>query len=65
LFSCIWVWLYAGSGLALKIFRRAGGIIEWLTLKLDIENKPLQSIGLVAGAALTCTYWIASLIARL
>jgi hypothetical protein len=39
-FSCIWVWLYAGSGFALKMLRRAGGIIEWLALKLDIENKP-------------------------
>jgi hypothetical protein len=56
-FASIWLWLYAGSGLILKAARRFDIGFEWFNRKFDIEKKPLQSIGLVAGALVAFTYW--------
>ena len=49
-FTSIWLWLYAGSGFLLKASRRFDIGFQWFNRKFDIEKKPLQSIGLVAGA---------------
>ena len=43
-------WLYAGSGFLLKAARRFDIGFEWFNRHFDIEKKPLQPIGLVAGA---------------
>ena len=53
----IWLWLYAGSGFLLKAARRFDIGFEWFNRKVDIEKKPLQSIGLVAGALVAVGYW--------
>jgi hypothetical protein len=49
-FKSIWLWLYAGSGFLLKAARRVDIGFDWFNRHFDIEKKPLQSIGLVAGA---------------
>lgn len=49
-FTSIWLWLYAGSGFLLKAARRFDIGFDWFNRHFDIEKKPLQSIGLVAGA---------------
>jgi hypothetical protein len=53
-FTSVWLWLYAGSGFFLRAARR-----------FDIEKKPLQSIGLVAGALVAMGYWAAIIVHRL
>jgi len=56
-FGSTWFLLYAGSGFILKGARRFDIGFEWFNRKFDIEKKPLQSIGLVAGALTALTYW--------
>jgi hypothetical protein len=56
-FTSIWLWLYAGSGFLLKTARRFDIGFAWFNRRFDIEKKPLQSIGLVAGAIVAVVYW--------
>jgi hypothetical protein len=63
-FTSIWLWLYAGSGFILKAARRFDLGFEWFNQKFDIEKKPLQSIGLVAGALVAIVYWAAVIVIR-
>jgi|SRR5579871_64575 len=55
--ACIWLWLYAWAGFLLKAARRFDIGFDWFNRKFDIEKKPLQSIGLVAGALVAGVYW--------
>ncbi len=50
------------GGLLLKAARRFDIGFDWFNRKFDIEKKPLQSIGLVAGALVALAYWTAALI---
>jgi hypothetical protein len=36
----------------------------WFNRKFDIEKKPLQSIGLVAGALVAVVYWAAVIVSK-
>jgi hypothetical protein len=63
-FTSIWLWLYAGSGFLLKAARRFDLGFDWFNRKFDIEKKPLQSIGLVAGALVAVVYWAAVIVGR-
>lgn len=56
-FTSVWLWLYAGSGFVLKAARRFDIGFDWFNRKFDIEKKPLQSIGLVAGVLVAVVYW--------
>jgi hypothetical protein len=64
LFTSIWLWLYVGSGFLLKAARRFDLGFDWFNRKFDIEKKPLQSIGLVAGALVALVYWAAVIVSR-
>jgi hypothetical protein len=63
-FTIIWLWLYAGSGFLLKAARRFDIGFDWFNRKFDIEKKPLQSIGLVAGSLVALMYWTFAIIHR-
>ena len=63
-FPSIWVWLYAGSGFLLKAARRFDIGFEWFNRKFDIEKKPLQSIGLIAGALVAVVYLVAVIVSK-
>jgi len=63
-FSSLFLWLYAGSGFLLKAARRFDIGFDWFNRKFDIEKKPLQSIGLVAGALVAVVYWAAVVVSR-
>jgi len=65
IFTSIWLWLYAGSGFLLKFARRFDIGFDWFNRKFDIEKKPLQSIGLVAGALLALVYWAVVIVSRI
>jgi len=62
--SCGWLWLYAGSGFLLKAARKFDIGFEWFNRHFDIEKKPLQSIGLVAGALVAVVYWAVVIVGR-
>jgi hypothetical protein len=64
LFGITWFGLYAASGFLLKAARRFDVGFEWFNRKFDIEKKPLQSIGLVAGALVAVVYWAAVSLSR-
>jgi hypothetical protein len=63
-FTSIWLWLYAGSGFLLKAARRFDIGFDWFNRRFDIEKKPLQSIGLVAGALVAVVYWATVIVRR-
>lgn len=63
-FTLTWLWLYAGSGFLLKAARKFDIGFDWFNRKFDIEKKPLQSIGLVAGALVAVVYWAAVIVSR-
>lgn len=56
-FTTIWLWLYVGAGFLLRAARRFDIGFQWFNRHADIEKKPLQSIGLVAGALVALIYW--------
>lgn len=56
--TSIWLWLYAGSGLILKAARRFDIGFGWFNRRFDIEKKPLQCVGLVAGAIVALAYLV-------
>jgi hypothetical protein len=58
LFTTVWVTLYGLSGLLLRFTKRIGPWLGWFNRCFDIERKPLQSIGLVAGALVAAVYWM-------
>ena len=62
--TSVWLWVYAGSGFILKAARRFDIGFEGFNRKFDIEKKPLQSIGLVAGALVAVVYWVAVIVSR-
>jgi hypothetical protein len=64
-FASIWLWLYATSGCLLKVARRFDIGFDWFNRHFDIEKKPLQSIGLVAGALVAIVYWAAVIVNRI
>jgi hypothetical protein len=57
LITSVWLWLYAVSGLVIKLARRLNIGFEWFNRTFDIEKKPLQSIGLVSASLVTLGYW--------
>ena len=63
-FTTMWTMLYAGSGFLLKAACRFDIGFEWFNRHFDIEKKPLQSIGLVAGALVAMVYWTAAIVSR-
>jgi hypothetical protein len=55
-FTSIWVWLYAASGGAVKLAHYVGRGVTSLRLFLDIEDKPIRSIGVMSMGLVTAVY---------
>ena len=51
--TSVWLWLYALSGLIVRLARGVG----FLRDKLDIEERPLYSMRLVAGVLAALAWW--------
>ena len=49
LVTSIWLWLYAGSVFALRTVKMFDDLFQWLFAAVDIEKRPLQVIGAIAG----------------
>jgi hypothetical protein len=56
--------LYPLSVSILKAARRFDIGFDWFNRKFDIEKKPLQAVGLVAGALVAVVYWVAVIVSR-
>jgi len=57
-FTSMWLWLYAASGFLLKAARQFDLGFVYLQRWFDIENKPLQAVGLVSGVLCAILYWL-------
>jgi hypothetical protein len=56
-FTSAWAWLYALSGTAVKLVRRLRVGVWVVSQVLDVEGKPIASIGWVAMLIATGVYW--------
>jgi hypothetical protein len=56
--------LFSSSRFLLTAARRFDIGFDWFNRHFDIEKKPLQSIGLVAGALVAIVYWAAVIMSR-
>jgi hypothetical protein len=54
--TSVWAWLYAAAGFLVKLASRFDVTLRWVTHKFDIEHKPLQTIGLMAGLLCAVVY---------
>jgi hypothetical protein len=57
-FGRLWLITYVTCGLLLKLARRLDIGFSWFNRRFDVENHPLQCIGLIAATCLTLGYWI-------
>lgn len=55
-FTSVWIWLYALSGLVVKVGEYFGITVSRLKWFLDIENKPLHSLGVISMLLVTLIY---------
>jgi hypothetical protein len=60
-----WALTYAVAGLLLRTARRLEGPFTALVSWLDIENRPVQAIGMVVAALITVCFWVTELVRRL
>ena len=58
-FTSVWVWLYAVAGFALRLTQAVGVGASHLTAVLDVEQKPLRSLGFVSNLLVTLAYVLA------
>jgi hypothetical protein len=52
------------SGFLIRAIRRFDISFDWFNKKFDVEKKPLQAIGLVAGLLVAVAYWSGVLLYR-
>ncbi len=57
-FTSVWVWLYALSGSGVKLLNYLGVGIGWLRKILDINDKPIRSLGFVSMLLVTVVFMI-------
>ena len=55
-FTSVWVWLYAVSGTGIRLLGRLGVGISSLKKLLDIEEKPIRSLGFVSMLLVTVVF---------
>jgi hypothetical protein len=58
-------WLPLVGGGMIIAARRFDIGFQWFNRRFDIEKKPLQSIGLVAGALVAVVYWASVIVSRI
>jgi len=61
-FTCAWVWLYALSGAAVKLGQYLGMGVAVVRGLLDIEEKPITSLGWAAMLLASIVYWGVALV---
>lgn len=61
----LWLGVSTIAGIIVKAACRFDRAFQWFNAHFDIEKKPLQSIGLVAGSLVALLYWVAAITSRL
>jgi hypothetical protein len=61
--ASIWVLLYVGSGSLIRVGRTFDVLQKWTNAHMNIEEKPLQCIGMVAAGLVALAYWTTAIIA--
>lgn len=56
-FTSIWLWLYAGSGILIRLLQGTKSGVHVIGKYFDLNNKPLQSMGLIAGGLSAGCMW--------
>jgi hypothetical protein len=54
--TSVWLWVFGVSVFITKVLRRSSSIVEYLKEALDIENRPIYSVGLVMVAVWAVLY---------
>ncbi len=60
-FTSVWVWMYVLSGSVVRLMEYLGIGVDRFKVVLDIENKPLRSLGFVSIILFTIAYVVALL----
>lgn len=60
LFTSVWVWLYAGAGLALRLLYPVLRGLDTLKGQFDVETRPVYSMGLLLAIVATGLFALAS-----
>lgn len=60
--ALVWLWIFLLGRLALRISYKFDAVFNWFTKYLNIQEKPLQCIGIAAGALIASGYCIMVLI---
>ena len=55
-FTSIWIWLYAIAGLTLQGSTSLLGGVEWMRELFDVENRPVQALGLMLAILTTAGF---------
>jgi hypothetical protein len=63
--SAVWLWLFVVSGLVFRTVRISRVGFGRLGGALDVKNKPLATLGLVAGVLCAVLWWIYLIIGRI
>ena len=53
-----WIWLYVVAGILIKLGHRFDLGFAWFNEHMNIEEKPLQSIGIVLGGIVAVICWV-------
>lgn len=61
-FTSVWVWLYALSGATVKLLTHFGVGVGGLKNVLDIDEKPIRSLGFVSMLLVTVVFIIVSIV---
>jgi len=61
-FTSVWIWLYAGSGILIKLIVRAGKFLLFFRKHLNIEREPFKSMGFVIIILISFAYLIGAVI---
>jgi hypothetical protein len=60
-FTSVWVWLYALSGAAIKLVELLGIGLARLRSVLDVDQKPLLSLGVMSMVLVSLAFWTVAL----
>jgi hypothetical protein len=58
-FTNVWAALYVIAGILINTGTRGASAFAWFKQTFDIEKKPLQAIGVLAGSVVALLYWSA------
>ena len=56
--TSLWVWAVIGGTAILRLLTRIAPAAEFLRDKLDIENRPFRSLGVMMGVVMVLPYWV-------